>query len=183
LWQRRACVTARAKTGRKRGLGRKMAEQNASGAPAANAARFSVLTQFTKDFSFENPNAPRTLAPQSQAPRINLQVNVNARQLSPTDFEVSLLLEGGAGEGADSLFKFELNYAGIFRLENIPNDQIQPLIMIEGPRILFPFARQIVAEAVRGGGYPPLYVDPIDFQALYMQRVAAQANQTPAGHA
>ncbi len=162
-----------------------MADENASGAPAAtaNAARFSVLTQFTKDFSFENPNAPRTLAPQAQAPRINLQVNVNARQLSPTDFEVSLLLEGGAGEGPDALFKFEVNYAGIFRLENIPGDQMQPLIMIEGPRILFPFARQIVAEAVRGGGYPPLYVDPIDFQALYMQRIAAQANQAPAGHA
>jgi preprotein translocase subunit SecB len=165
-----------------------MADQNENGVQAptasASAARFSVLTQFTKDFSFENPNAPRTLAPQSQAPRINLQVNVNARQLSPTDFEVSLLLEGGAGEGPDSLFKFELNYAGIFRLENIPSDQMQPLIMIEGPRILFPFARQIVAESVRSGGYPPLYVDPIDFQALYMQRIAAaQANQAPAGHA
>ncbi len=112
-----------------------MADQDGvSGSEAANAARFSVLTQFTRDFSFENPNAPRTLAPQSQAPRINLQINVNARQLSPTDYEVTLLLEGGAGEGTDSLFKFELSYAGIFRLENIPADQVQPVVMIEGPR-------------------------------------------------
>ena len=76
-----------------------MADQDGNGSQTANAPRFTVLTQFTRDFSFENPNAPRTLAPQSQAPRINLQINVNARQLSPTDYEVSLLLEGGAGEG------------------------------------------------------------------------------------
>ena len=84
-------------------------------------------------------------------------------------------MEGGAGEGADALFKFELNYAGVFRLENFPAEQIQPVVMIEGPRILFPFARQIVADAVRGGGYPPLYVDPIDFHGLFMQRLAAAA--------
>ena len=82
------------------------------------------------------------------------------------------MLEGGAGEGADALFKFELNYAGVFRVENVPQEQIQPLVMIEGPRLLFPFARQIVAESVRAGGYPPLYVDPIDFHGLYMQRLA-----------
>ena len=103
---------------------------------------------------------------------------MNARQLAPTDFEVSLVLEGGAGEGADSLFKFELNYAGVFRLENIAAEQVQPLIMIEGPRILFPFARQIVADSVRSGGYPPLYVDPIDFHGLYMQRLAASNTAT-----
>ena len=159
-----------------------MAEQDGNGGAQAAQPRFSVLTQFTRDFSFENPNAPRTLQPQAQAPRINLQINVNARQLSPTDYEVSLLLEGGAGEGADSLFKFELNYSGLFRLENIPVEQVQPVIMIEGPRILFPFARQIVADAVRGGGYPPFYIDPIDFHALFLQRAAqAQAGQT--GHA
>ncbi len=155
-----------------------MAEQNSNGAdqPGATAPRFSVLAQYIKDLSFENPNAPRSLAPQ-QGPNINLQVNVNARQIAPTDYEVSLLLEGGAGEGASALFKFELNYSGVFRVENIPAEQIQPLVMIEGPRLLFPFARQIVADAVRGGGYPALYVDPIDFHGLYVQRVAnASAN-------
>ena len=160
-----------------------MAEQGGNGGTdPANGPRFSVLTQFTKDFSFENPNAPRSLAPQQNAPRINLQVNVNARQLSPTDFEVSLLLEGGAGEGPDSLFKFDLTYAGVFRFENIPEDQLQPLVMIEGPRLLFPFARQIVADAVRGGGYPPLYVDPIDFHGLFLQRLA-QSQAAPIGQA
>jgi preprotein translocase subunit SecB len=161
-----------------------MADQNTNGAsePSAASPRFSVLAQYTKDFSFENPNAPRSLAPQ-QGPNIGLQVNVNARQLAPNDYEVSLMLEGGAGEGAGALFKFELNYAGVFRVENIPADQIQPLVMIEGPRLLFPFARQIVADAVRGGGYPALYVDPIDFHGLYMQRIAAAASAQPATQA
>jgi len=164
-----------------------MADQNESAeAASALAPRVSVLTQFTRDFSFENPNAPRSLAPQNASPRINLQVNVTVRQLSPTDYEVSLLLDGGAGEGSDALFKFELNYAGVFRLENIPADQVQPLVMIEGPRILFPFARQIVAESVRNGGFPPLYIDPIDFHGLYIQRIAqaqAQAKEPDIGRA
>ncbi len=160
-----------------------MADQGGNGGsePAKALPRFSVLAQYTKDFSFENPNAPRSLAPQQQGPKINLQINVNARQLAPADFEVSLVLEGGAGEGADALFKFELNYAGVFRVENIPAEQIQPLIMIEGPRLLFPFARKIVADSVADGGFPPLRLDPIDFQGLYMQRIASSnANMVPA---
>ena len=160
-----------------------MVNQVSNGAtePTKAPPRFSVLTQYTKDFSFENPNAPRTLATQQQGPKISLQINVNARQIAPSDYEVSLMLEGGAGEGSEALFKFELNYAGVFRVENIPTEQIQPLVMIEGPRLLFPFARQIVAESVRAGGYPPLYVDPIDFQGLYMQRIAsATATEAPA---
>ena len=158
-----------------------MVNQVGNGAPEQAKAppRFSVMTQYTKDFSFENPNAPRTLTTQQQGPKISLQINVNVRQVGPADFEVSLMLEGGAGEGADALFKFELNYAGVFRVENVPQEQIQPLVMIEGPRLLFPFARQIVAESVRAGGYPPLYVDPIDFHGLYMQRLAT-SGATPA---
>ena len=150
----------------------------ANGADApAQAPRFSVLVQYIKDLSFENPNSPRFLGPQANPPQINIQINVNARQIAPTDYEVSLTLEGGAGSGAETMFKFELNYAGVVRVENFPADQIQPFVLIEGPRQLFPFARQIVAEAVRGGGYPPLFLDPFDFQALYMQRMAGQQPQ------
>ena len=149
---------------------------NATTAAATNTTpRLTVLVQYSKDFSFENPNAPRTLGPQQQGPNISVQINVNARQIAETDYEVNLVLEGGAGEGEKMLFKFELNYAGVFRVENIPAEQIQPAVMIECPRLLFPFARQIVADAVRGGGFPALYVDPIDFQALFMQRIAAAA--------
>jgi preprotein translocase subunit SecB len=157
-----------------------MADPTSNGAAAqtATAPRLSVLVQYTKDFSFENPNAPRSLGPQQQNPEISVQINVNARQLAPTDFEISLMLEGGAGKGADVMFKFELNFAGVFRAENFPPEQLQPVVMIEGPRLLFPFARQIIADAVRGGGFPPLYIDPIDFQALFLQRMAAAKTTT-----
>ena len=162
-----------------------MVEQNGNGsARAANTApRLAVLVQYSKDFSFENPNAPRTLGPQQKAPNISVQINVNARQIAETDYEVNLVLEGGAGEGDNTMFKFELNYAGVFRVENIPANQIQPAIMIEGPRLLFPFARQIIADAVRNGGYPPLYIDPIDFAALFQQRLASAATTAQPGAA
>jgi preprotein translocase subunit SecB len=153
-----------------------MAEENGNGGVDAAAPRFSVVAQYVKDFSFENPNAPRTFGQQPAG--INLQVNVNGRQIAATDYEVELLLEGGAGEGPGVVFKFELHYAGVFRVENVPAEQVQPVVMIEGPRLLFPFARQIVADAVRNGGYPPLYVDPIDFHRLYLQRLQAAAPAT-----
>jgi preprotein translocase subunit SecB len=112
------------------------------------------------------------MAPQQQAPNINIQVNVNAKQLSSGEFEVDLLLEGSAASSTTTLFKFELDYAGIFRLTNIPEADLHPIVMIECPRLLFPFARQIVADAVRNGGFPPLFIDPIDFAVLYRQRIA-----------
>jgi preprotein translocase subunit SecB len=155
---------------------------NGGGEEANNGPTLNALVQYMKDLSFENPNAPRSLGPQQKPPNISIQVNVNARQIAEADYEIELLLEGAAGEGTDTLFKFELNYAGIFRLQNIPQSDIQPVVMIECPRLLFPFARQIVAEAVRNGGFPPLYIDPIDFAGLYRQRLA-QAAQAPAGQA
>jgi preprotein translocase subunit SecB len=141
------------------------------GAPAIN-----VMVQYTKDFSFENPNAPTSLGPQQNAPNIAIQVNVNARQIAETDFEVDILLEGTAQSDAELLFKFELDYAGLFRLINISQADMHPIVMIECPRMLFPFARQIIAEAVRSGGFPPLYIDPIDFAALYRKRLEEMAN-------
>ena len=137
----------------------------------------NALAQYTKDLSFENPNAPRSLGPQEQSPNISISVNVNATPLSDTDFEVELTLEGRAGEAPNVLFSFDLVYCGIFRLQNIPQDSIHAVVMIECPRLLFPFARQIVADAVRGGGFPPLFIDPIDFAALYRQRTQSQQTQ------
>ena len=150
-----------------------------NGGQTGAAPALNCLVQYCKDLSFENPNAPRSLGPQEAGPNISIQVNVQAKQLAEADFEVELLLEGSAGEGADVLFKFELNYSGVFRLVNIPAEQTHPVVMIECPRLLFPFARQIVADAVRNGGFPPLYLDPIDFAALYAQR-AQQAQATQA---
>jgi preprotein translocase subunit SecB len=137
-------------------------------------AQFRVAAQYSKDFSFENPNAPQSLMQQQAQPTMNIQVNVNPKQLSNTDFEVELKLDGKAEAGNAVLFAFELTYAGIFHLQGIPPESVGPLLMIECPRLLFPFAREIIAAAVISGGYPPLLLDPIDFVALYQQRAQAQ---------
>jgi preprotein translocase subunit SecB len=152
-----------------------MADQGAFEGANGGVPQLNVIAQYTKDLSFENPNAPRSLAPQQQGPNISIQVNVNAAQIDQNDYEVSLQIEGTAGEGPGLLFQFELNYAGIFRLLNIPEGDLHPVVMIECPRLLFPFARQIIADAVRNGGFPPLMLEPIDFVSLYRQRVENQA--------
>jgi preprotein translocase subunit SecB len=137
--------------------------------------RIGVLTQYVKDFSFENPNAPRSMA-NAQQPAINVNIGVEASPLSETDIEVTLRLDGKAEAQGMLLFGFELLYAGLFRIQNVPPDSMQPTVMIECPRMLFPFAREIIATATRNGGFPPLLLEPIDFVGLYRQRVeAAQA--------
>jgi preprotein translocase subunit SecB len=137
--------------------------------------QLAVLAQYVKDFSFENPHAPRSLTPASQQPSINIQVNVEAAPMSDTDFEVTLRLEGKAESQGLVLYSFELIFCGVFRVMNVPADSLQPFVLIECPRLLFPFAREIVATSVRNGGFPPLLLNPIDFVDLYRQRVAAQA--------
>ena len=157
-------------------------ESQQAGTQAEAGPPLVVLHQFLKDFSFENPNAPRSLTPTETQPAINIQINVGVQQLAPTDYEVSLKLEGKAESEGSILFAFDLTYAGVFRVQNVPQQTLQPLIMIECPRLLFPFAREIVATAVRNGGFPPLLLDPVDFVSLYQQRAtqvqAAQATTT-----
>jgi preprotein translocase subunit SecB len=150
--------------------------------PQAKGPTMNVLAQYIKDFSFENPNAPRTLGQQPQSPTISININVNPKQLTNTDFEVELKLEGKAEVSGTTLFGFDLVYGGVFRLQNVPQENLGPLVMIECPRLLFPFAREIVAKAVTGGGYPPLMLDPVDFVGLYQQKIAtvqAQPAQPP----
>ena len=158
-----------------------MANENGNGAGDANqqGPSLNTLVQYIKDFSFENPNAPRSLSgQQQQGPQIGLQVNVTANALGDTEFEAVLTLEGKATVGNDTLFAFELSYAGVFRILGVPQEQLHAVVMIDCPRLLFPFARQIVADAVRNGGFPPLYIDPIDFVGLYRQKMEeAQAAQ------
>jgi preprotein translocase subunit SecB len=150
--------------------------------PDGTAPSLSVLVQYSKDFSFENPNAPQSLMQQQQQPQIGIQINVNPRQLSATDYEVELKLEGKAEQGTNVLFAFDLNYAGVFRLMNIPQENLGPLLMIECPRLLFPYAREIVSNAISNGGFPPLMLNPIDFVGLYQQKMTelGGAQQEPA---
>jgi preprotein translocase subunit SecB len=143
-----------------------MAEANGGDLPHLDA-----LAQYVKDLSFENPNAPRSLGPQETAPNIAIQVNVNAKPLPDGNFEVELMFEGTAGEGENILFRFDLNYAGVFHLANIPQQHVHQVLMIECPRMMFPFARAVLANAVRDGGFPPFLLQPIDFAALYQARV------------
>ena len=133
-----------------------------------------ILGQYLKDLSFENPNAPQSLTPQSTQPDINIAVNVNARNLAPTDYEVELHLDAKATIQGKVVFAAELLYAGAFRLENFPANLLHPAVLIECPRMLFPFARQILADATRNGGFPPLMLDPIDFAGMYQKRIQQQ---------
>jgi preprotein translocase subunit SecB len=146
-------------------------------APAADPAsppQLMVLGQYIKDLSFENPNAPASLQAQTTQPQINVSVNVTANPMTDTDIEVVLRLEGKADMNGTVMFNIELEFAGVFRFQNVPPEQVQPLMLIECPRLLFPFAREIIATSVRNGGFPPLMLVPIDFVALYQQRLAQQ---------
>lgn len=142
-------------------------------------AGIHVLGQYIKDLSFENPSAPRSLRASDKPPSLDVNVNVNARPQSQTEFEIELKLDARAVRGEETLFIVEVTYAGLFQIRNVPPEHIQPLVLIECPRLLFPFARQIIADATRQGGFPPLMIDPVDFTALYRRRVAETGAQQP----
>jgi len=147
--------------------------------PLANgedtAPAVGLITQYVKDMSFENPNAPAVFQWQGQ-PQIDIQFNIAANQVGDDVHEVALKIDAKAVSAAQTAFQVELVYAGLFTLRNIPDEQLQPFLLAEAPRILFPFARRVLADAVRDGGFQPLLLEPIDFGALYMQQseLAAQ---------
>ncbi|MDJ0614332.1 MAG: protein-export chaperone SecB [Rhizobiaceae bacterium] len=162
-------------------MAKKETEKKPAAKPAENGAseeqmapQMNVLAQYIKDLSFENPHAPNSLRPREKNPEINININVNPNPLSETDFEVELKLEAKASDGDEVLFNVELVYAGIFRLVGIPQEAMQGAVLVECPRMLFPFARQIMAEATRNGGFPPLMIDPVDFAQLFRQRLEQQ---------
>lgn len=146
------------------------AEALANGAELAPQA--GILAQYVKDLSFENPNAPTSLQMQGQ-PKIEINVNVNARAGGPDLYEVELKVEATARSADDDKIAFhvELLYAGLFRLTGAPQEAIEPFLVVEAPRILFPFARRVIADCTRDGGFPPLMLEPIDFGGLYMNQL------------
>jgi preprotein translocase subunit SecB len=161
------------------------ASQGAGAAPQAQAAppQIQILAQYVKDLSFENPNAPQSLTAASEAPRIEVSVDVGARGMGQERFEIELRITAKAHRGETRAFVAEVLYAGLFALRNIPQEALQLVCLIECPRLIFPFARRILADATRDGGFPPLLLEPIDFAALYRQqeaRAQAQAAQAPA---
>lgn len=148
-----------------------------NGGSTQDQPQLTVVAQYIKDFSFENPNAPGSLQARQEQPQIGIQINVGANSLSETDIEVVIKLEGKGEASSTVLFRFELEFAGIFRIRNVPQESLNPLVMIECPRLLFPFAREIIATAVRNGGFPPLLLDPVDFVGLYRQKMAQMQPQ------
>ena len=141
--------------------------ENGFDAGAQEMPQVSILTQYVKDLSFENPNAPSSLQSTEQ-PRIDVNVSVNAKRGGDNVYEVELKINAKAMAGENVAFIIDLLYAGLFGLANVPEDALEPFLIIEAPRIIFPFARRIIADSVRDGGFPPLMLDPIDFASLYM---------------
>ena len=164
-----------------------MAEQegaNGSGEHSAgdgdNLPQVGVIAQYVKDFSFENPNAPSVYQWQSQ-PQMDVQFNIGSTAVGQEVHEVALKIDISAKANEGTAFQIELVYAGLFALRNIPQEQLQPFLLAEAPRILFPFARRIISEATTDAGFPPLLLDPIDFAGLYMQRAAQQQAEGSGG--
>jgi preprotein translocase subunit SecB len=150
-----------------------MMTTNGGPEPAATPLpQLNVVTQYIKDFSFENPHAPHSLMGGKEPPKIDIQISVNAKPLSETDIEVTLNLEGEAKIEDNLLFGFELVFAGVFRIQNVPQESMNAIVLIECPRLLFPFAREIIATTVRNGGFPPLLLEPVDFVGLYRKRIS-----------
>lgn len=138
---------------------------------AENAPRLTIAAQYIKDQSFENPGAPASLTKSAKAPSIAVAIDVQVRRGAEPNYEVELKISVSAKQEESTVFLAELLYGGVFQLVNIPAESLQPVLLIECPRLLFPFARRIIADMTRDGGYPPLMLDNIDFATLYRQRM------------
>jgi preprotein translocase subunit SecB len=166
-----------------------MAEQdgaNGAGEQALGAAdtapQIGVIAQYVKDLSFENPNAPAVYQWQGQ-PQMDVQFNIGSQPVGQDLHEVVLKVDIAAKADEGTAFQMELLYGGLFALRNLPAEQLQPFLLAEAPRILFPFARRIISDATIDAGFPPLLLDPIDFASLYMQRAAQQQAESTGGQA
>lgn len=160
-----------------------------SGNGADNRPTAGFIAQYIKDLSVENPNAPASFQWQD-APQIDLQFNIAANPVNDEVSEVELKINATANCESGQVYVIELVYAGLVGVRNMPEDQMHMFLFAEAPRILFPFARRVVADATRDLGFQPLMVDPIDFNGLYMQRLqekqaeeAAAAGSAPGGNA
>ncbi len=145
---------------------------DAAGAGENEAVQIGILGQYIKDLSFENPTPAQTLQKLAQEkPSMDINVNLNARGVGENIYEVDLKITSTAKVGEDTAFVAELVYSGLFAAKNLPENTLQPFLMIEAPRQLFPFARRIISDVTRDGGFPPLMLEPIDFAALYQQQM------------
>jgi preprotein translocase subunit SecB len=152
-----------------------MADEQAAAAPSMN-----LIGQYIRDLSFENPGAPASIMTGGANPGFQVSINVGVKKQADDIFAVELTLNAKAEREKVVLFAVELVYGGVFRLRNVPEAQLAPLLMIECPRLIFPFARQVLANVTQQGGFPPLMMEPVDFTAIYRQNLAALAAQQQA---
>ena len=156
-------------------------ETNGAGAPEPG---IRILAQFIRDLSFENPRAPETLRAQNAVqPQIEMGVEMNARGREDGLFEVDLKLSARAERDDGPVFHVELLYGGVFQITGVSQEELEPVLLVEFPRFMFPFARQIIAGVTSDGGYPPFMLDPIDFAGVYAARRAQAMGGEPIGHA
>ncbi|PHR91608.1 MAG: protein-export chaperone SecB [Robiginitomaculum sp.] len=158
-------------------------EQPTAQPTAPQEPMLRILAQYTKDASFENPNAPDSLRSDQGAPEINLSIEIGRQMLEANVAEVVLMLSAKAERDGKAVFLCELEYAGLFSFGGISEEQILPMMMIECPRLLFPFARQIMAEMTQNGGYPPILLEPPDFAAMFREEMLRRAAQQGEGAA
>ncbi|MDR3448808.1 MAG: protein-export chaperone SecB [Alphaproteobacteria bacterium] len=160
-----------------------MAETPQNSIPQPAQVQVGLGAQYIKDFSFESPNAPQVFASLQNQPQLNIDVNVLSRSLGEGAFEAVLQLKLDSKVGGKTAFIAELAYAGVFVLPQMPEEQLRMFLLVEAPRLLFPFARAILANAVREGGFPNLVIQPIDFLSLYAQQRNGVGGMTAAGAA
>lgn len=152
-------------------------EHNAMNGDDAQQPMIQILAQYTKDASFENPNAPESLRTGLDAPAINIGIEIGRQMLTDDTVEVVLMLKAEARRNEQVVFIAELEYAGLFAFKGTGVEEIQPLILIECPRLLFPFARQIMAEMTQNGGFPPIMLEPPDFVGMFRDEIRRRAAQ------
>jgi len=148
--------------------------------PQPTGVPLSVNLQYLKDLSFESPRAPQVFVSEGPQSQVGVNVRVDGRGVGENTYEITLHLEVAATAGDAQVFLLEMDYAGIFTVPQLVPEVLGPLLMIEAPRMLFPFARQIVSTTVAAGGFPPLLINPIDFADLYRRQLAAQVQGAPA---
>jgi preprotein translocase subunit SecB len=146
----------------------------------ARQVQVRVLGQYIKDLSFENPNVSKMLENPGEAPNLRVEVNVNAGKIKNDIYESAILLKAEATSAKlGTIYDLELTYAGMFQIENMPEQGLEQFLLINCPSLLFPFARRLAADLTREGGFPPLLLDPIDFVSLYVKRQQEQQAQAP----
>jgi len=141
------------------------------------APQIMINTQYVKDLSFENPSAPKSLLQQKEPPKVGINVDVQAYKITNDAemYEVVLSIQASAKTGKETTFMAELLYAGVFTVHNADGNTLEQILLIECPRLLFPYARAVISDATRDGGFAPLMIHPIDFAGLYAQQKQASA--------